>query len=618
MNLSTEHPNEDQLRNYFQGLLGEDHSEAIDEHLENCVQCTDKIQGFPKDDPSLIGVIQSVLEQVTLDSNSGGPADHDTQTHSSHVDQPVTTWAGKYQLLEELGRGGMGVVYRALDTHLKREVALKVIIAGEHSSGVQRERFRREAEMIARLKHPGIVQIYELGEVGNQPFLALELVTGPNLSQVTRSREQPVQWAALVTLQLSQAIHYAHQQSIIHRDLKPGNVLVSVADESETQTDSELGSGEFHDPALVDVPVTKITDFGLAKQLDSNEQMTHTGQAMGTPAYMSPEQAAGKVKEIGPATDIYALGVLLYEFLTGRPPLEGPDAVSTMIAVMERDPVSLRNIRRDVPRDLETICMKCLMKHPDDRYASVRDLGRDLEFFLAGEPILARPPNPWRRLSHWARNRPQLAICYLASIVCFGLHLMSKHILKVPFHTGEFAGYAPFLFVGWAGLTTLFEVLARKFKRVGIGLYGFFGVTIVWMSVIFSFDEGPRTPPVPLYFALVSVSVLVLPKSSFIWFTTLLSVACYSALAFHANLISGRGIVGPDEATGFVAGLIMVGICMQLILRRAKRRFVRDDQWESRPSGTRSCAEKGESASPGTVDNRTRPGGGQVLGWRRR
>ncbi|MEM6470665.1 MAG: serine/threonine-protein kinase, partial [Planctomycetota bacterium] len=593
MSATSTHPTDQHLRDYIKGLLDDELSEVINAHVESCERCSRRLDGLSKDEATLVCVIQSVWDSDAIPSplpqRSDNVADLNAQTLAIQDNEAAIPHAGKYEIVEELGRGGMGVVYRAVDRELKREVALKVIIAGEHSSGSQRERFRREAETIARLRHPGIVQIYEVGDFGDQPFLALELVAGPNLSQVTRNRQQPIEWSTGVTLQLSQAIHYAHQQSVIHRDLKPGNVLVALTEEVE---ESGSGINDFGASALTDVPETKITDFGLAKQLDSDEHVTKTGQSMGTPAYMSPEQAAGQTEGIGPATDIYALGVILYELLTGRPPLEGPDPVSTMLSVMEQDPVPLRNHRSEIPRDLETICMKCLMKKPEDRYESARDLGQDLELFLNGEPILARRPSVIRRIYRWARNHPQLAIAYLACVVCYGMHLVAKHFLKLPFHVDSFGAYAPLLFFGFAAFATLCEALSRRFERLEIGQYGFIAITVIWMSIMFTFDKGPRSSPITLFPVLIASSILLVPRSTMIWFTASVTSICYIAVAIHAHRVSGRGVVSLDEAIGFVGSLIMTGVCMQLILRRASRRTVRDNQWKSNSGSSRFSGKK--------------------------
>jgi serine/threonine protein kinase len=260
--------------------------------------------------------------------------------------EPVFPQVKGYELLGELGRGGMGVVYKARQTTLNREVALKMILAGAHAGQGELERFRLEAQAVARLQHPHIVQIYEVGESDSRPFISLEYIDGHSLAEQLGGKPQSAREAAQMVRTLAEAVHFAHLRGIVHRDLKPTNVLVN-------------SSGTL-----------KITDFGLAKQIESNVVRTRTGDIVGTPSYMAPEQAGGVTKNVGPACDTYALGVILYEMLTGRPPHIANDPIETVLAVLNDEPVPVRRLQPKVPRDLETICLKCLEKLPRKRYAS--------------------------------------------------------------------------------------------------------------------------------------------------------------------------------------------------------------------------------------------------------
>jgi tetratricopeptide (TPR) repeat protein len=301
----------------------------------------------------------------------------------------------EYDIVGELGRGGMGVVYLAHHRELKRPVALKMILAGAHSDPETRSRFRREAEAIARLQHPGIVQIHDVGENAGRPFIALEYVDGSDLArQMAGTTVAPRTSAALVET-LARIIHHAHERGIVHRDLTPRNVL--LARTTAAGGFSFNGGSDFYEP--------KITDFGLAKQLDSDIHQTHTGVVMGTPSYMSPEQAQGS-SEIGPAADIHALGAILYELLTGRPPFLAETRLATLNLVIERDPVTPTQLQPRVPRDLETICLKCLAKSPSRRYATAADLADDLRRFLINEPIRARPVSRYERTLKWVHRHP--------------------------------------------------------------------------------------------------------------------------------------------------------------------------------------------------------------------
>jgi WD40 repeat protein len=315
-----------------------------------------------------------------------------------------------YEVLEELGRGGMGVVYKARQLALNRVVALKMILAGPHAGPQEVARFRREAEAVAQLVHAHIVQIYDVGECAGRPYLALEYVDGGSLDQRTMHTPQAPEAAARLVETLAAAMHCAHQRGIIHRDLKPANVLLAGSDSSQTIV---LGRS----PTDVGRYEPKISDFGLAKLLDAGSVgPTRSGDIVGTPCYMAPEQAEGKSGAIGPATDIWALGAMLYELLTGRPPFQAASALETLIQVRHQDPVSPSRLQPRLPRDLVTICLTCLNKEPRKRYASAQALAEDLHRFLEGKPIRARPTNAVERTVKWVRRRPAVA-ALLAAIV---------------------------------------------------------------------------------------------------------------------------------------------------------------------------------------------------------
>jgi hypothetical protein len=279
-----------------------------------------------------------------------------------------------YEILGELGRGAMGVIYQARQVKLNRLVAIKMILDGPHAVADQLERFRREAEAVARLQHPHIVQVYDFGEQEGRPFFAMELVEGTDLKARLDAGPLPPGQAAVLLQALAQAVHYAHEHGIIHRDLKPANVL------------------------LTRDGTPKVTDFGLAKYLEGDAGQTRSGAILGTPSYMAPEQAAGQTRGVGPLSDVYALGAILYELLTGRPPFRGATAVETLEQVRFQDPVPPSGLRPGVRRDLETICLKAMAKEPARRYASALELADDLARFEAGEPIRARREGLVRRL----------------------------------------------------------------------------------------------------------------------------------------------------------------------------------------------------------------------------
>jgi tetratricopeptide (TPR) repeat protein len=307
-----------------------------------------------------------------------------------------------YEILRELGRGGMGVVYQARQISLKRLVALKMILAGSHAGPEELARFRREAEVVARLRHPHVVQVYEVGEAEGRPFISLELVEGGSLSRKLNGTPLPAREAARLVQTLAGAVQAAHECGIVHRDLNPANVLLTRSDRPEALSlTPDTAPAERYEP--------KITDFGLAKQINRGPGETQSGAVMGTPAYMAPEQAAGRTREVGPANDVYALGAILYELLTGRPPFKAATLLDTLQQVMTAEPVPPSRLQPKVPRDLETVCLKCLQKEPRKRYASATELAEDLRRFLAGEPVRARPVGRTERAWRWCRRKPALA-----------------------------------------------------------------------------------------------------------------------------------------------------------------------------------------------------------------
>lgn len=298
-----------------------------------------------------------------------------------------------YVVLQFLGKGGMGTVWEARHVKLERIVALKLVSAANDKQVLAR--FEQEVKAVASLKHPNIAHIHESGLVENRPFFAMEYVAGGNLSDRLKAGPLLPQEAAQLLLLLARAMQHAHEQNILHRDLKPSNIL--------------LEKGTLN---------PKIVDFGLAKRLNDDSRLTRTGEIFGSPSYMSPEQASGAMR-LSPAVDVYALGAVLYECLTGRPPFLGPDVMQTLIMVLSNDPVPAKQLQPKLPLDLETICMKCLEKSPSKRYASARALADDLERYLKKEPIQARPISSAERLKKWIWRRPWQSVAIVLSIILF-------------------------------------------------------------------------------------------------------------------------------------------------------------------------------------------------------
>jgi serine/threonine protein kinase len=322
---------------------------------------------------------------------------------------------GNYELLEEIGRGGMGIVYKARQVGLDRLVALKMILSGVDAGPRERARFRAEAEAAARLQHPGIVQVFQVGEHDGHPFLVFEYLAGGSLERYLSGKPWPPTEAARLVESIAAAVQHAHDHGIVHRDLKPANILLTglrsqesgVSNASSVTPDSRCLTP---DPWLL---APKVADFGLARQVAADQTtprpgLTVTGTIIGTPAYMAPEQAVTG-SPVGPAADVYSLGAILFELLTGRPPFQGLDVLDILDQLRSRDPVPPSRLLPSVPRDLETICLKCLRKDPRQRYASAAELAADLGRFLRGEPIRARPTPAWERAWKWANRNPAVA-----------------------------------------------------------------------------------------------------------------------------------------------------------------------------------------------------------------
>jgi serine/threonine protein kinase/tetratricopeptide (TPR) repeat protein len=402
---------------YNEIFLREQHGESpqLEEYLERFPQYAEQLrQQFEvhevlRDEPRSATVIQ----ELQAAADAGGPEET----------APAGGLVPGYEILEELGRGGMGVVYKARQQGLNRLVALKMILSGSQASPRERARFRTEAEAVARLRHPNIIQIYEVNEHAGQLYFSLELAEGGNLSQRIAGTPQAPRPAAELVETLARAVHHAHLHGIVHRDLKPSNILLEKDEGGRMKDEPEGSDSSFILPPSSFRP--KVTDFGLAKLLDADLSQTGIEGLVGTPNYMAPEQAAGKAGAASPAVDVYALGAILYELLTGQAPFRGATLLDTIEQVRNQDPVPPRRLLPKLPRDLETVCLKCLEKEPKKRYPSAFELAEDLRRFLAGEPIRARPASLWQHGIKWVWRRPAMAglvgVSILAGMILVGL-----------------------------------------------------------------------------------------------------------------------------------------------------------------------------------------------------
>lgn len=406
----TTHPDDSLLRAFDRGNVDETIARAIEEHLSSCLTCS-RVLSRPECD-SFVALVQ------TAANSAQDPA------------VPLRLQHG-YEILKEIGRGGMGVVYQARQAGFSRIVALKRMHTDRSTRPEILARFRREATAAARLDHPNVVRIYDVGEQEGQPYLAMEYVAGGTLAD-NLTDPLPAQQAAELVKTLAGAIHAAHQLGIVHRDLKPSNVLLAVApsplpeDRKETTNPSALATSNWQRTTI-----PKISDFGLARLLDEEGAQTQTGEILGTPSYMAPEQASGQARAVGPAADVYSLGTILYEALTGRPPFKAATLLDTLEQVRTQEPVPPSRLQPKVPRDLETICLKCLDKRPERRYTSAAALGDDLHRFLTGQAIQARPVGHWERAWKWTRRRPAAATLIGVATLTLAFLLLGGWVVNV-------------------------------------------------------------------------------------------------------------------------------------------------------------------------------------------
>lgn len=428
-------PSDEQLAGLLQGALSTPEQDALAEHVEQCEPCRQKLARMTE--ISDTGTWQRVthlsacseaereiVERLKLARRSLAslPLDpavtptiasaHGRASNAATIDFEIPSVPG-YEIIGILGRGGMGIVFKARQLALQRMVALKMFQNWARAGEKELSRFRTEADVIARLQHPNIVQIHDVGDVAGRPYFVLEYVAGGNLAQRLDGMPQSVRLASLFVEVLARAVQTAHASGVVHRDLKPANILLSAAREGAV---GEVVAGRGPDAPVGDssflTAVPKIADFGLAKiaygelEGQGHRSLTVTGDLIGTPSYMAPEQASPSGAPVGPAADVYALGAILYELLTGRPPFKGETLLDTVLQVLHSEPVSLMGLQPNVPRDLETICLKCLRKEPQHRYITASDLADDIQRFLRGTPISARPRGAVEKVWRWTRDHP--------------------------------------------------------------------------------------------------------------------------------------------------------------------------------------------------------------------
>lgn len=484
------------------------------------------------------------------------------EPESSHRDAPVPPdheQIGDYILLEEIARGGMGIVYKARQVSLDRTVALKMILSGTLATPEERARFRREAELAGKLDHPNIVPIHEVREQDGILFFSMKLIEGGSLAHRKGMYRRNPEAAARLIATLARALDYAHGKGFFHCDLKPSNILIDLDGQP------------------------RITDFGLARKAVDENSLTVSGAILGTPSYMAPEQAAGQRKLIGAATDVYGLGAILYELLSGRPPFHSPSMMETVVQVLERDPAPPHELVADVPRALETICMKCLEKLPEDRYSSARALAEDLERFLQGDMVEAT--GVFQGLRRWTRREPEVVsrvggLAIVALCTEFNYRVLTSDPSRAVHYKVQLT------LAIWALSALIFQLLWRKgwssdlVRMLWSAADLFFLTLAIW---VLGKVESTLLVGYPL---LIAASGLWF-RIKLVWFTTILAVAGYLFLYLNTAIDwtapfptwSGHDLQYPNI---YVAGLLLTGF---VVARQLKRTLALGRYYENRQGG---------------------------------
>ncbi len=512
--------------------------------------------------PDLLGHVQKMLVADQRDPFRRSPL----YDHLATVDLAASTDPGRrtnpenepssdklppslpgYQLLRELGRGGMGVVFKARQHAPQRIVAVKMILAGEFASAQEVERFRAEAQAAANLSHSGIVPIYEVGHHQGRHFFSMGYIEGESLAAVIGRQVWSPEKIAQLVLKIAEAMAHAHAAGIVHRDLKPSNILLDPQGEP------------------------RVTDFGLAKRLGEDSEMTYSGQILGSPGYMAPEQAAGRRHEISAATDIYGLGAILYALITGRPPFETKNLLEAIDQICTSSVTPPRKLVRTCPKPLETICMKCLHKSPGARYRSMQAVAADLQAFLNHEPIQARPLSVGERIVFWARRKPGLASTWGAVALFFLYHLVSSYVIQDERSAQGFFRVASVGFaLAFAGGGWFFQRLYEKPSRRKVAIYGWMTWNLTLLTGLLFLTIGAASPLSLIYLLLVAVSATLYEKG-LVGYTMTVAAAGYLLHVVMGLTIRPGTAVDFHQSVCMLLSIVVLGMIQYFVVRRIRR-----------------------------------------------